>query len=174
MRSAAPHPDPWTALSGCLGGSFAARARGLLASEFALSGQDGEEFGRLRVHGPQSAGLEAGDLQAEIERTARWRYRMVAGGAESLVAEIAGSSGVVKTVPENRAYEARFHVLRNTAVALSPGGEVRVTGGLTNRSYTAVFDAADGGSLLVAVFLLHYTVGLRRSAFLAGRGERPR
>jgi hypothetical protein len=70
----------------------------------------------------------------------------------------------------NRTYEARLNLLRNTAVACSSGGEeaARIAGGLTNRSYEAVFDVEDEGSLPVAVFLLYHTVALRRRAFLAG------
>jgi hypothetical protein len=55
-------------------------------------------------------------------------------------------------------------------VARSSGGEevARISGGLTNRSYEAVFDAGDEGSVPLAVFLLYLTVALRRRVFLAG------
>jgi hypothetical protein len=45
---------------------------------------------------------------------------------------------------------------------------VSITGGLTNRTYEAVFDAGDEGSLPVAIFLLYLTVALRRKAYLTG------
>jgi hypothetical protein len=159
---------PWRELRERLAGYFAARAQGLLASEFVLSNRSGEEFGRLRVHGPEGAELEAGSTRAKIERTSRSRYRMLAGDAETLVAEFAGSSSVLRC--GFRTYEARLNLLRNAAVARSSGDEeaARIAGGLTNRSYEAVFDVGDEGSLPVAVFLLYHTVALRRRAFLAG------
>jgi hypothetical protein len=173
MRFAPEDPTlaPWRELRERLAGYFAARAPGLLASEFVLSNRSGEAFGRLRVHGPGGAELETGSTNAEIERTARSRYRILVGGAETLVAEPARStSGALAVRCGPRTYEARLNLLRNTAVACSPGGEeaARIAGGLTNRSYEAVFDEGDEGSLPVAVFLLYHTVALRRRAFLAG------
>ncbi|MDP8949795.1 MAG: hypothetical protein M3N00_06070 [Actinomycetota bacterium] len=172
MRPTPEDPASWRELRERLAGYFAARARGLLASEFVLSGRSGEEFGRLRVHGPGGAELETGSTRANIERTARSRYRMLIGGAQTLVAEPARStsSGALEVRCGNRTFEARFNLLRNTAVARSSGGEeaARIAGGLTNRSYEAVFDVGDEGSLPVAVFLLYHTVALRRRAFLAG------
>src|ERR671911_343405 len=67
-----------------------------------------------------------------------------------------------------RLYRGRLSLLRNTAEA-GPAGEratVRITGGLTNRKYDAVFDAGDAGSLPVAFFLLYLTVALRRNAYV--------
>ncbi len=156
---------PWRRLQEHLAGYFAARARGLLASEFALSSRDGEEFGRLRVYGLEGAEFEAGDMRAAIERTARSRYRMLTGDAETLVTQPAGSLRC-----GNHLYETRFDLLRNAAVARSSGGEeaARIVGGLTNLSYEASFDAGDEGSLPVAVFLLYRIAALRRQAFLAG------
>jgi hypothetical protein len=173
MRSAPEDPTlaSWRELRERLAGYFAARARGLLASEFVLSGRSGEEFGRLRVHGPVSADLENGTMGVKIERSARSRYRMLTGSAQMLVAEPArGTSGVLEVRCGSRTYEARVNLLRNTAVAHSSRGEeaARIAGGLTNRSYEAVFDAGDEGSLPVAIFLLYHTVALRRRAFLAG------
>ncbi|HZY56481.1 MAG TPA: hypothetical protein VFE09_01635 [Rubrobacteraceae bacterium] len=162
---------PWRELREHLAGYFAAQAQGLLASEFVLSSRSGEEFGRLRVHGLGGAELETRGTRAKIERTARSRYRILTGDAETLVAESARStSSVLKIMCANRTYEARLNLLRNTAVACSSGGEeaARIAGGLTNRSYEAVFDVGDEGSLPVAVFLLYHTVALRRRAFLAG------
>jgi hypothetical protein len=160
---------PWRELREHLAGYFAARAKGLLASEFVLSNRGGEEFGRLRVHGPEGAELEAGSTRVRIERTARSRYRVLTGDAETLVAEFSGSSSALRLRCGNHTYEARLNLLRNTAVARSSGDEevARIAGGLTNRSYEVVFDVGDEGSLPVTVFLLYYTVALRRRAFLA-------
>ena len=170
-----PTLAPWTELRERLAGYFAARSRGLLALEYVLSSRSGEEFGRLRVHGPEGAELEIWGTRAEVERTARSRYRMLTGGAQTLVAEPAGSAHVLEVRCENRVYEARIDLPRNTAVARSPGGQeaARIVGGLTNRSYEADFDAADEGSLPVAVFLLYHAAALRRRAFLARGGEDP-
>ncbi len=153
-----------------LAGSFAARARGFLASEFVLLSRGGEEFGWLRIYGPEGAELEAGDLRAVIGHDARSLHRMLTGDAEILVAELSGSSDTLQIRCGNRPYEAHLSLLRNTAVARVPGGgeAARVTGGLTNRSYEAVFDTEDDGSLPAAVFLLYHTVALRRRAYRAG------
>jgi hypothetical protein len=171
-----PTLAPWMELRERLAGYFAARVRGLLAPEYVLSSRSGERFGRLRVRGPEGADLEIGSARAEIERTARSRYRMLTGGAQTLAAEPARSTADVLEVRcADRVYIARFRLLRNTAVASPPGdGEAaRIVGGLTNRSYEAFFDAADDGSLPVAVFLLYHTAALRRRAFLAGGSEDP-
>ena len=171
-----PTLAPWMELGERLAGYFAARSRGLLALEYVLSSRSGERFGRLRVHGPEGAELEIGGTRAEIERTARSRYRMLTGGAQTLVAEPARSTAdALKVRCENRVYEARLNLLRNTAVARSSGDReaARIIGGLTNRSYEADFDAADEGSLPVAVFLLYHAAALRRRAFVAGaKGSR--
>ncbi len=161
---------PWRELRERLAGYFAARAQGLLASEFVLSNRSGEEFGRMWVHGPGGAELEAGSTRVKIERTTRSRYRVLTGDAETLVAEFAGSSSALRVRCGNRTYEARLNLPRNSAVARSSGKEeaARIAGGLTNRSYDADFDVGDEGSLPVAVFLLYFTVALRRRAFLAG------
>ena len=83
MSSAPVNPPlaPWRGFQERLAGYFAARASGLLASGFALSSRNGEEFGRLRIHGEEGAELEAGSTKATIERTARSRYRMLTGDA---------------------------------------------------------------------------------------------
>jgi hypothetical protein len=165
MKPMSEDPTPWRALRDHLAGYFAARARGLLASEFVLSSRNGKELGRLRMRGQEGAQVEAGTVKATIER-----YRMLAGDAEMLVAEPAESSGITKVRCANRLYETRFDLLRNAAVARSSGGEVaaRVAGGLTNLRYEAFFDEEDEGSLPVALFLLYCVVALRRRAFLAG------
>ncbi len=162
---------PWRELGVRLAGYFAARARGFLAPEFVLSRRSGEEFGRLQVHGPGGADLEAGSTRANIERTASSRYRILTGAAETLVANAATSaSGALELRCADRTYDSRLDLLRNTAVARNSGGgeAARITGGLTNRGYEAVFDPGDEGSLPVALFLLYHTVALRRWAFLAG------
>jgi hypothetical protein len=167
-----PALAPWKRLREDLAGYFAARTRGLLAPEIALAGRDGEEFGRLRMPGPEGAELEAGDVRASIERAAPSRHRMLTGDAEVLVADTVGAADVSEVRCGDRLYEVRLGLLRNVAVARSPDGvEVaRVTGGLTNRSYVASFDAGDEGSLPVVVFVLYRLVALRRRAFLADAG----
>jgi hypothetical protein len=166
-----PTLAPWRQLQERLAGYFAARSRGLLASELVLSSRDGEEFGRLRVDGPEGAGFEAGAVRATIERAARWRYRMLADDVE-LLAETAGSADESEVRRGDRVYEVRLGLLRNTAVVRSPDGSeaARVAGGLTNRSYEVFFDGGDEGPLLLAVFLLYRIVALRRQAFLTGAG----
>src|ERR671933_2549433 len=113
MRPAPEDPRlaPWRELAERLAGYFAARSRGLLASEFALSSRSGEEFGRLRVHGLGGAQLEAGGTRAEIERTTR--YRMLTGGVQTLVAEPARSAGPLKVRCGSRTYETRLDLMRN-------------------------------------------------------------
>jgi hypothetical protein len=166
-----PVPALWGQLGDHLTGYFAAAARGITGSELVLSSRDGEEFGRLRVDGPEGARFEAGDVRASVERLASSRYRMLAGGAEVL-AETAGSADAPEVRCGDRVYEARLGLVRNAAVAHSPVGSeaARVAGGLTNRSYEVFFDAGDEGSLPLAVFLLYRIVALRRRAFLTGAG----
>jgi hypothetical protein len=165
-----PMLAPLRRLGENLAGSFAARGRGLLASEFAIQGREGEELGRLEIHGLDGARIEAGDLQARIERSAPARYTMLSGDKEILTA---GATGALDT-PEisclDRLYRGRVSLLRNTAEArvAGEGAKVRITGGLTNRNYEAVFDADDEGSLPVAFFLLYLAVALRREAYLTG------
>ena len=161
---------PWKGLQGTLAGSFSAHARGLLASDFALLDPGGREVGWLRVHGPKGAELEAGNLTARIKRTAPRRYAMVAGGAQVLSAETAGSPDAMQIRRAERMYEASLGLLRNTAEAhLSAGDRVsRITGGFTNRRYEVAFDTDDAGSLPVAIFLLYRLVALRRGAYRTG------
>jgi hypothetical protein len=163
---------PWTELLETLQGSFTARARGFFASDFALLDPGGREVGRLRVHGPEGARLEAGSLAVGIEHTAPHRYAMLAGAAQILSAETADSPDAMRIRYAERAYEANLSLLRNTAEALSPAGDsaARVTGGLTNRRYEVTFDAEDERSLPVAVFLLYRLVAFRRGAYRAGGG----
>jgi hypothetical protein len=165
-----PPPSPWRRLLEALAGFFSARARGFLASEFILLNQGGGEFGSLRIHGTIGAELEAEDLRAAIERAPHGRHRMLSGDEETLVAEPLGSADILEIRCGGRRYESQLSLLRNTAVARSSGDEeaARVTGGLTNRAYKAVFDAEDEGSLPVAIFLLYYTIALRSRAYRTG------
>ena len=162
-----PTLAPWMGLREALAGSFAARARGLLGSDFDLLDRTGRRVGRLRVRGPEGAEFEAEGLEAGIERTAPRRYAMLSGGAGVLSAEIGASPDAAQVRSAGRPYEARLSLLRNTAEA---GRAARVTGGLTNRRYEVAFDPEDEGSLPVAVFLLYRLVALRRGAYLTGAG----
>jgi hypothetical protein len=163
-----PAPAPWRRLGETLAGSFAARARGLLASDFAVLDREGEEVGSLRIDWSEGADLRMGDLRARISRAGRSRYTMLSGGTEILTAESAGASLEIRC-PE-QLYEVRLSLLRNTAEAGPPGGGVvaRIKGGLTNRSYEASFDVDETCSLPAAFFLLYRTVALRREAYRAG------
>jgi hypothetical protein len=173
-------PAAWRNLGETLAGSFTARARGSLlrTSEFAIQDRQGERVGRLEIHGTASAELEAGDLQARIERPAPSRYAMLAGGKRILSAGPVGSMSTPEIRCLGRLYQGRLSLLRNRAEAALSGEavKVRVTGGLTNRNYKAVFDADDEGSLPVAIFLLYLVVTLRREAYVtasSGRGAAP-
>ena len=166
-----PTLTPWRRLGETLEGSFAARASGLLASDFAILGREGQEIGRLEIHGAGGAELEAGYLEARIEHSAISGYTMLTDGAEILTAEGLGAWNAHEIKCLDRLYQGRLSLLRNMAEA-GPAGErvtVRITGGLTNRNYEGVFDAGDEGSLPVAFFLLYLTVALRRKAYLTGR-----
>jgi hypothetical protein len=165
-----PTLAPWRRLGERLAGSFAARARGLLASEYAIQGREGEEIGRLRIHGAEGAELEAGDLEARIEHSAPTRYTMLSGGATILAARPMGALNTPEIWCLDRLYRGRLSLLRNTAEAGVAQDEVTVSiaGGLTNRSYEAVFDASNECSLPVAFFLLYLTVSLRSKAYLTG------
>lgn len=153
-----------------LDGTFTARADGLLAFGFALLDRDGREFGCLRLAGVPGTELRLGDHAVELEASGR-RLQMVADGEEVLVGipkahsldELVLSSG-------DRAYDARFSFFRNRATASRPGdGEAaRISGGITGRSYEAIFDAGDACALPVAVFILWHLTTNRRRAYLAG------
>jgi hypothetical protein len=163
-----PPLTPWRKLGETLEGSFAAHARGLLASEFAILGREGEEVGRLEIHGVEGAELGAWYLEARIERSVLSGYTMLTDGAEILTAEPLGAWDAPEIKCLDRLYQGRLSLLRNTARA-GPAREratVHITGGLTNRYYEAVFDAGDAGSLPVGFFLLYLTVALRRKAYV--------
>lgn len=163
-------PEPWRNLGEALSGSFAARARGLLASDFALLDPHGGEIGRLKIHGQQGAEFDAGDLRARIERAAPNRYEMTSGGAEILTSTADTSTPEITCLGHH--YRASLSLLRNKAEAGPPGEEavVRITGGLTNRNYEVSFEARAEGPLSVALFLLYRIVSLRREAYRVGPG----
>jgi hypothetical protein len=177
MKPAPQDPTlaPWMSLQERLAGYLAARVRGLLASDFVLSGREGEELGRLRVYGRRGADLEAGIITAAIERGAGSRYTMVDSDGRVILEGNAGSGDVSEVRRGDRVYEVWLALLRNAAVVRSPGGAevARVAGGLTNRSYEAFFEAGEEGALPLAVFLLYCIITLRRRAFLMGtkRGD---
>jgi hypothetical protein len=165
-----PTLAPWRRLGETLAGSFAARSRGLFASEFAIQGREGEEIGRLRIHGAEGAELEAGALEARIEHQVPARYTMVSGDTTILAARPRDALNTPEIRCLDGLYRGRLSLLHNTAEAGLAGNEatVRIAGGLTNRNYEASFDAGDEGSLPVAFFLLYLTVSLRRKAYLTG------
>lgn len=159
----------WYDLQQNLGGSFTARARGLLATKFALLSPKGEKLGRLRLRGPSVAEFESGDHAATFERSER-SYRMVADGEEVLSATSRGRSiEELEISCGGQTYEAKASFFRNLAVASYPGGErvVRLSGGLTNRSYEVLL-AEDACALPVAVFLLWHLAANRRRAYRMG------
>jgi len=160
----------WKDLSRTLGGSFTARARGLISPGLDLLTPENEIFGRLLTDAAGGTRLRAGDLEAEIQQAPGHRYVMMTGDTETLTAEPAGSPTSLTLRSDERVYEARISLFRNRATALSSTGNetARLSGGLTNRRYRATFDPLDPASLPVADFLLHHTVGLRSKAYRAG------
>ena len=160
----------WEGLARALGGSFAARARGVVAPELILLTGGGEPFGRLTAGEDGRTHLQAGDLLAWIEARPGAAYGMTTGERETLTAEPAGSPTLLTLRSGGRRYEASISLLRNRATATAPGGgeAARLSGGLTNRRYRATFDPRDPASLPVAVFLLNHTVALRSRAYRAG------
>jgi len=164
--------DPWQRLGETLAGRLEARARGLLASEFVLLTSEGAEVGRLRIHGPTGADLEAGDAEARIERVGRSGYKMLSSGTEILTSAGEATSPGITSL--NRPYETSLSLLRNTAEAgpaeLEP--TIRIKGGLTNRNYEASFEPGDEASLPVALFLLYRLVALRRNAYRTASQQR--
>ena len=161
----------WERLGRTLGGTFAARSRGVVSPELVLLTADDRPFGRLTPARDGGALLRAEDLEARIGPPTDGRYTMTSGGRELLVAEPAGSETVLTLRSGDRSFGARLSLLRGDAVALSAGGgeTARVSGNLTNRRYEATFAPEDPDSLPIAVFLLNHAFTLRRNAFLAGR-----
>jgi hypothetical protein len=160
----------WEDLARTLGGSFAARARGVVSPELILLTAAGEPFGRLTAGEAGKTRLQADDLAAWIEPQTGATYRMTTGDEELLTAEPTSSAATLTLRSGDRAYEARVSLLRNSAVARSSDGReaARVSGGLTNRRYRAIFDPQDPVSLPVAIFLLQHTVTLRSKAYRTG------
>ena len=153
------------------GGSFTARARGLLKPEFILLDPNGREFGRLQLRDASGAELRLGDRVVAFEMSGRG-YRMVVDGEEVLVAAPKGRSGSKLEVScSGQSYEARIDLLRNLAVASHrEGGEntVRLSGSLLSRDYEALLTTGDRCAFPVAVFLLWYVAANRRRAYLKG------
>jgi hypothetical protein len=160
----------WEDLARTLGGSLAARARGVVSPELILLTGAGDPFGRLAAGEAGRTHLQAGGLTAWIEPRPGAAYGMTTGDEETLTAEATDSPVTLTLRSGDRAYEARISLLRNSATARSSDGReaARVSGGLTNRRYRAVFDPQDPASLPVAVFLLHRTFSLRSRAYQAG------
>ncbi len=159
--------DPWRQLSETLAGRFAARAQGLLASEFVLLDREGTEIGRLELHGTAGAELRAKDVEAHIERVGRSGYKMFSLNAEILTSTGEATSPAITYL--GHPYDASLSLLRNKAEA-GPAEimTIRIKGGLTNRNYETSFDPGDEGSLPVAFFLLYRLVSLRREAYRTG------
>lgn len=160
----------WDGLARTLGGSFVARAQGVVVPELILFAPDGEPFGRLTAGEDNRTHLQAGDVMAWIEPRPGGTYGMTTGEGETLTAEPAGSPTLLTLRSGGRRYEASISLLRNRATATaSAGGEAaRLSGGMTNRRYRATFDPQDPASLPIAVFLLNHIVTLRRGAYRAG------
>ena len=160
----------WEDLARALGGSFIARARGLVSPELALFTPQNEPFGDLLTDAAGGTRFRAGDLEAEIREDESHRYVMTTGGTQTLTAESAGSPTLLNLRSGDRLYEARISLLRNRATAKSSTGNetARLSGGLTNRRYRATFDPQDPTSLPIAILLLHQTVKLRSKAYLTG------
>lgn len=160
----------WNELARILGGSFAARARGVVSPELVLLTEAGDPFGHLAAGEAGRAHLQAGGLAAWIEPRPGPAYGMTTGAEETLTAETTDSPVTLALRAGDHAYEARISLLRNSATARSSDGReaARVSGGLTNRRYRAAFDPRDPDSLPVAVFLLHRTFALRSRAYRAG------
>src|ERR687894_917245 len=99
-----PTLTPWRRLGEPLEGSFAARARGLLAPDFAILGGEGEEIGSLEIHGARGAELGAGELEARIERSTLSGYTMLTDGAEILTAQPLGAWNAPEIICLERLY----------------------------------------------------------------------
>ena len=169
----------WDPLARSLGGSFRARARGLLGSRFTLLTDEEGEWGELKMLGFYAAEIHIGATVSEIERTGELgaRYRMRTDGASVLIAGPERPREGLRIFCGGKAYEAETSILRNTSVArrLTAGSsrgendaaadEVRLSGGIAGRSYRGTFPEGDGSALAVAIFLLYRNVAIRRTAF---------
>lgn len=169
MSATSTDLTPWNDLQAALSGTFKARAHGIVSVEYALTDQNGREFGRLRESGG-TTDLDAGALRAAIERTGKHEYRMISGDAEILTAApIERAADTLGIRCAGRFHEAHVKPFRNTAVATDEDGErvARVVGGFAGRNYGAVFDDAAEGALPVAVLLLHHLTTIRGKAYRA-------
>lgn len=157
----------WQDLQRDLAGSFSVRVAGVVRPQLVLANRDGEEFGRLTVHGLEGASLEAGGLEAGIQRSGKTRYRMLSDGEEILSAETDPAENPSVTC-KGESYEIRMRLLRPFAEASSPrGGTARVEGRLLRRGYEVTLDAGDGCALPVALFLVYYLFVVRSRAYTA-------
>src|ERR687897_2398528 len=147
------------------GGSFTARARGLLKLEFILLNPNGREFGRLQLRGASGAELWLGDRVVTFETSGRG-HRMVVDGKEVLVAAPKGRpGGELQVSCGGQSYEARTDLLRNLAVAsYRESGEraLRLSGDLLGRDYEALLTTGDRCAFPVAAFLLWHVASNRR------------
>jgi hypothetical protein len=163
-RAASPHD----LLRQAPGGSFTARARGLLKLEFILLDPNGRKFGWLQLRGASNAELRLGDRVVTFETSGRG-YRMVVDGKEVLVAAPKGwSGGELQVSCGGQSYEARADLLRNLAVAsYREGGEraLHLSGGLLGRDYEALLTPGDRCAFPITVFLLWYVAANRRRAY---------
>jgi hypothetical protein len=162
----------WYGLQQSLGGSFTARARGLLTTKFVLLDPEGNEFGQLQLRGLSIAEFESGGRASTLTRT-EGSYRMVAEGEEVLTAAPKGRSvDELEISCGGRTYEAHVSFFRNLAVASyqrGSGRAVRVSGGLVGRSYQILFAPDDECALPAAIFLLWHVAANRRRAYRMGR-----
>ena len=161
----------WYDLQHYLGGSFTARARGLLTTKFALLDSEGKKFGRLQLRGLSTAEFEVGNHAATLTRTEE-SYRMVAEGEEVLIAAPKGQSiDELEISCGGRIYKAHVSFFRNFAVASygrGGGRAMSVSGSLVGRSYQLLFAPDDGCALPASVFLLWHLTANRRRAYLMG------
>lgn len=157
----------WQDLQSVLAGSFSARASGVVRSRLLLMDHDGEEFGRLDVHGPHGGRLKAGPVEAEIElvgKAGEASYRMLSGEDEILSAK-ATPAEMTSVTCEGVTHEVRMSLFRNYAEAASPRGRTaRIEGGFLNRRYEVTL-GYDEYALPVAVFLLYHLFVMRSRAY---------
>ena len=161
----------WYDLQLSLGGSFTARARGLLTIKFALLDSVGKKFGQLQLRGLSVAEFESGGRTSTLTQT-EGRYRIVTESEEVLTA-----APKVQSIDEleiscsNQTYEARVSFFRNLALASygrDDGRTVQVSGGVVGRSYQVLFTPDDRCALPAAVFLLWHLAANRRRAYRMG------
>lgn len=153
-----------------LAGSFTARSGSLLTSEFILLTLGGEEFGTLRLGGLGDAQFQAEGFVAAFEASGRCHCAAM-DSRKMLAAYPKGySTHKLEIFCGDQTYEAQISPFRNLALASQPSGETtaHLSGGLTGRSYEALFATEDSCALPVAVFLLWRIVATRRHGYRAG------